>query len=54
MKKKHIKTLAFNKLKIATIDFSEKLKGGSLEVCPPTFEYSCSKGSGCITGNMGG
>ena len=54
MKKKRVKTLSLNKLKISKIDFLEKIKGGSIQVCPPTYEDSCTKATDCEYGNMGG
>jgi hypothetical protein len=54
MKKKQIKTLILNKLKISKIDFSEKIKGGSLKVCSHTMKISCTFGGTCDSGNMGG
>ena len=54
MKKKHLKKLAINKLKISAIDFSEKIKGGSIAECPPTYKVSCTKGESCPNRNMGG
>jgi hypothetical protein len=57
MKKKQIKILTLNKLKISKIDFSEKIKGGSdMGYCKDnTIAPACPTGIGCTSDvNMGG
>jgi hypothetical protein len=44
MKNRNIKKLSLNKLKISKIDFSEKIKGGSLDNdCNKTEDDICTK-----------
>jgi hypothetical protein len=54
MKKKQIKTLSLNKLKISKINFSERIKGGSeVLVCRTSYEPTCTKATDCQYGSMG-
>ncbi|WP_298508232.1 hypothetical protein [uncultured Kordia sp.] len=55
MKKKSVKRLEINKLKISKIDFSNKIKGGSeARHCPENTIYpACPSGAGCAEDTFG-